>query len=384
MSEYQYYEFRAIDRALTKDETAALRRISSRAEITSHSFVNTYNYGDLKAEPLDLMERYFDVFTYVANWGSHWFMVRLPRADLDLDLLRPYVVEPTMKLHERGAFAIIEFQANDESGESSGWEEGEEWMPELTGLREEIAGGDLRTAYLAWLCGVDYGELEDDAPEPPVPAGLGALTPSLESFVQFMRVREDLLDLARERSGPAEGREPADGAFAAWVRALPAAEKDDLLVAAISGDMPRLGSSLRRRFMRDHGHARDEAVETGRTAGELFAAADERAEERERIEEAKRAQAAAKRAAEVAKARSAYLDGLAKRVDGAWREVEGFVESKKPTEYDRAVRLVTDLRDLADRDGEIDEYWGRLRVLRERHAKKVSFIGRLDEAGLEG
>ena len=71
MSEYQYYEFRAIDRALTKDEMAALRRISSRAEITSHGFVNEYNYGDLKAEPLDLMERYFDVFTYVANWGTH-------------------------------------------------------------------------------------------------------------------------------------------------------------------------------------------------------------------------------------------------------------------------------------------------------------------------
>src|SRR5215203_2214343 len=289
MSEYQYYEFRTIDRTLTKDEMAALRQISSRAEITAQSFVNTYNYGDLKAEPLDLMERYFDVFTCVANWGTHWFMVRLPRAEIDLDPLRRYVVEPTMKLHKRGKFAIIEFQANDESGESSGWEEGEEWMPELIGLREEIAGGDLRPAYLSWLCGVDYGELDDDAPEPPVPAGLGALTPSLAAFVQFMRVRDDLLDLARERSGPVVGREPADGAFADWVRALPATEKDDLLVAAIIGDMPRLGSGLRRRFLREHGRSWGDSVETGRTAGDLFAAAEARAEERERIEKAKRA-----------------------------------------------------------------------------------------------
>ena len=384
MSEYQYYEFRTIDRALTKDEMAALRRISSRAEITSHGFVNEYNYGDLKAEPLELVERYFDVFTYVANWGTHWFMVRLPRAEVDLDLLRPFVVEPTMKLHERGEFAILEFQANDESGESSGWEEGEEWMPQLIGLREEIAGGDLRAAYLAWLCGVDYGELDDDAPEPPVPAGLGSLTPSLEKFVQFMRVRDDLLDLAKERSGPAAGREPVDGALADWVRALPATEKDDLLIAAVYGETHRLGSSLRRRYLREHGPAWGGAVETGRTAGELFAAAEARAEERERIEEAKRAAAAAKRTEEVAKARESYLDGLAKRVDGAWREAEGMVESKKPTEYDRAVRLVTDLRDLADRDGEIDEFRGRLRTLRDRHAKKVSFMGRLDEAGLEG
>ena len=385
MSEYQYYEFRAIDRALSKEEMAALRRISSRAEINSRSFVNTYNYGDLKAEPLELMERYFDVFTNVANWGTHWYNGAVaagrgrsgsPQAGM--------LPGPTMMLHERGEFAILEFQANDESGESSGWEEGEEWMPELIGLREEIAGGDLRAAYLAWLSGVYYGELEDEAPEPPVPAGLGSLTPSLESFVEFMRVRDDLLDLARERSGLAVGREPADEGFADWVRALPATEKDDLLIAAVNGETHRLGSSLRRRYQREHGPVWGEAVETGRTAGELFAAAEEREEERERIEEAKRAEVAAKQAAAQAKARETYLDGLATRVDGAWREAEGMVESKKPTEYDRAVRLITDLRDLADRDGEIDEFWGRLRTLRDRHAKKVSFMGRLDEAGLEG
>lgn len=68
---------------------AALRRISSRAEITSNGFVNQYTHGDLKAEPLDLMERYFDAFTSLANWGTHWFMVRLPRAEIDLERLRP-------------------------------------------------------------------------------------------------------------------------------------------------------------------------------------------------------------------------------------------------------------------------------------------------------
>lgn len=33
-------------------------------------------------------------------------------------------------LHEQGEFANLEFQANDESGESSGGEEGEEYMPD--------------------------------------------------------------------------------------------------------------------------------------------------------------------------------------------------------------------------------------------------------------
>ena len=35
VSEYQYYDFRALDRALTKNEIAALRSVSTRAAITS-------------------------------------------------------------------------------------------------------------------------------------------------------------------------------------------------------------------------------------------------------------------------------------------------------------------------------------------------------------
>ena len=60
MSEYQYYEFVAIDRPLTAKQMAALRAISTRAEITSSRFQNEYQWGDLKADPAKLMERYFD------------------------------------------------------------------------------------------------------------------------------------------------------------------------------------------------------------------------------------------------------------------------------------------------------------------------------------
>src|SRR5262249_27983888 len=78
MSEYQYYEFAAIDRPLTTVHRQQLRAISSRAHITATSFVNTYNFGDLKADPLKLLERYFVLFIYVANWGMRWFAMRVP------------------------------------------------------------------------------------------------------------------------------------------------------------------------------------------------------------------------------------------------------------------------------------------------------------------
>ena len=46
MSEYQYYEFQAVDRPLTAKEMAELRSFSTRARITPTSFVNDYSWGD--------------------------------------------------------------------------------------------------------------------------------------------------------------------------------------------------------------------------------------------------------------------------------------------------------------------------------------------------
>jgi len=46
------------------------------------------------------------------------------------------------------------------------------------------------------------------------------------------------------------------------------------------------------------------------------------------------------------------------------------------------VRLLIDLRDLASRKGEINEFGPRLSALRAAQARKPSFIERLRKAGL--
>jgi hypothetical protein len=69
VSEYQYYAFLALDRPLTGKQRAELRSISSRAEITATRFVNEYEWGDLKGDPREMVEQYFDAFLYLANWG---------------------------------------------------------------------------------------------------------------------------------------------------------------------------------------------------------------------------------------------------------------------------------------------------------------------------
>ena len=64
MSEYQYYEFQAIDRPLDKSDLKALRALSTRARITATSFTNSYEWGDFKGDPRSLMERWFDLHLY--------------------------------------------------------------------------------------------------------------------------------------------------------------------------------------------------------------------------------------------------------------------------------------------------------------------------------
>ena len=75
MSDNDNYEFLAIDRPLDKAAQQQLRALSSRARITATSFTNTYEWGDFKGHPDLLMEEWFDLHLYLANWGSRRLMI---------------------------------------------------------------------------------------------------------------------------------------------------------------------------------------------------------------------------------------------------------------------------------------------------------------------
>src|SRR3954452_4369625 len=173
-----------------------LRAVSSRAVITSTRFTNHYEWGDLKADPRDWMERHFGAFLYLANWGTHRLMFRLPWRALDPATARLYCRGEAADARVVGEHVVLEFDSEDEEGE---WwvEEEDESLSALLPLRADIAGGDLRALYLGWLLCVQAGELDDDEVEPPCPPGLRRLSAPLEAFATFLRVDRDLLDAAR-------------------------------------------------------------------------------------------------------------------------------------------------------------------------------------------
>jgi hypothetical protein len=115
MSEYQYYEFRAIDRPLTSQEMSDLRALSSRARITPSSVVNTYNYGDFRGDPDALMEKLFDAFVYVANWGTRRFVLRIPKMVLGRRECASYCQGESLRVWTAREHIILSFESEGAS-----------------------------------------------------------------------------------------------------------------------------------------------------------------------------------------------------------------------------------------------------------------------------
>jgi len=81
MSEYQYYAFQAVNRPLTEQEIRELRAYSTHARITLMHFINDYSWGKFRGDEDAWMEKYFDAFLYLANWGTRVFKLRLPLSE---------------------------------------------------------------------------------------------------------------------------------------------------------------------------------------------------------------------------------------------------------------------------------------------------------------
>lgn len=393
MSEYQYYEFLAIDRPLDDAEQAEVRSLSTRARITATSFVNEYHWGDFKGNPSRLMERYYDAHLYVANWGTHRLMFRLPRDLLDPDVVEDYCVGDQVNAWSTGESVVLDVTNEDHADEFGFDYDTETLLSAIVGVRAELAAGDLRPLYLAWLaayggweCDEDLFDRDaDDDLEPPVPPGLGALTATQRALAYFLRLDDDLLAIAAVASPPLEETADDPDDLAAWVTNLPVTEKDRLLARVMRGEAARVRMELLRHFR--NRHCRGDTTPatpapTRRTVADLLDNAARRRADRQRRLAAQRAEDEARQARARAVAREQRLDKLADEEEEAWSRVEAMIATRKPAEYDAAVRLLSDLQALAERDGHCDTFTLRTIALRQTHARKPSLIERLNRAGI--
>jgi len=379
VSEYQRYEFQAVDRLLTRDEQQTLRRYSSRATITPSSFVVDYSWGSFKGDVAVWMSKYFDAFQYCSNWGSRELMLRLPLEVLPMAAAEPYCAGERASALRSGEYVVLAFRSEDDGGGE--WiDEDQDTLATLLPIREELASGDLRALYLAWLACAQAGELGDEVLEPPCPPGLGALTPPLDAFADFLRIDRDLIDVAATANPTLE--HPDDAAIEEWVSAMPDPEKASILVRLLRGPAAHVRAGLLRRFGEWCSQVPGRSAPQPRTIGEILSGSRARAEQRRRREAELADRERARRERLAAEERERVLLRLAGREEEAWQQVDDLLATRQPKRYDEAIALLKDLRYVCARAGRSGEAQARIVRLREVHARKPSLLARFRKAEL--
>lgn len=459
MSEYQYYEFAAVDIPLTRAQMSRLRTLSTRARITPRRFTNTYNWGDFKGDADKLMEEFFDAHLYTSNFGYRKLCLRVPSSALALASVKNYLVDDCLGAREARGKLILQFSLNNENG---GWDDDHDWddseenyydnddyhdddedydendtyscessprsLDALLDLRAKLARGDLRTLYIGWLSAAQNRLLDDDATEPPIPPGLGNLTSAQQTLAQFLHVDDALIKAAAEKSAPLKPASKTarreqymreQKAMGAWLAALPSMQKDAWLERlAASGAAANTGKSAdcndaddnapgnnspetiaaeaRAAFL-DFLEIQRKATPPATSAANTPSESDpvprrtvqallQRAEEietiREQLKAEEAARAEAERARKAAEAREKHLDRQALREPALWPAVHSHIATRLPKEYDMAVALLLDLRDLARRRGKNAHaaFVGQLCELKDTWKSRHGLIKRIDAA----
>jgi hypothetical protein len=382
MSEYQYYEFVAIDEPLTPQQMAELRARSSRASITQTSFVNEYQWGNLKGDPADWMRRYFDAHVYVANWCACLLCLRVPKSTFDAETLRAFKTQTTFLVKQAETHWLLEWGLDESDNyDRFAEEDGRGWMGRLAPLRDELLRGDLRPLYLGWLAGVSRGEVDEDAIEPQAPPGLSRLTAAQQSLAEFLEIDEDLLAATGLSDG--QGSKPdseRDAELDAWVAALPAAEKTATLTLLLAGHAQQAERELKLRFLAWQREQRSDAKpETRRrTVAELHELAASAAETRKSREAIQRKKAEAERQAR----RETYLRTLAADFDRCWRAADERAERGIASAYDEVKRALVDLSDAYALCATRADFERKLVQFMARHGKRGALVRRLVDAGL--
>ncbi len=400
MSEYQYYEFLALDRPLEQSEIAALRAVSSRAEISATRFTNVYNFGDFKGSPEKLMEKYFDAHVYVANWGVHTLMLRLPKGSVDEKILASYVAADVLKFWTTKEHLIIQWQRNDEEPPDD-WVEGEGWMARLIVIREELERGDYRALYLGWLYGVQWslpmdttdediddgyeiaGAVKLDTIEPLVPAGLRSLTAAQRALVDFLGINQDLLAAAAGTSADTSAPTDSTQGMEQWVTRLPAEEARPYLLLLVQGKARQAESQLRRAYatsLRSSSSTPTTATAERRSVAEIRQCIGEaRAERRAREAKQKQRELEKKR-----QERERCLMIVAENVDRHWKQVAELAEQQRASAYDRVRDLLVDLSEAATLTNKRDGFMRRFSQFRATYGRSTALMKRLEKAQLIG
>jgi hypothetical protein len=334
MSEFQYVYFQAVDHPLNDKQLAYMRRQSSRAEISPWEFSNEYHFGDFRGDPYEMLRRGYDVHLHYANFGIRRLMFRLPAGlPWNKKTFGQYETEYGLgwEPEKKGPGGVLEISPEADAGTfDEDFYDFDRVIEVLGRVREMLAGGDLRPLYLAWLaCAGD-----DDATEPPVPAGLDKLPRELTAIASFYELSRDLIQAAAKRSPEAPAATEKSHALQAWVDRQSADELRELALRMLTDPTPAARAETLARI-RDEAPTTDwPTAEPSRTFADLQRAAQ--GVEEHRVEQESRKEQ---------RAREARLKSIAAKPNETIALVKKLVKERSTTSYEQAAQKLADLRE---------------------------------------
>jgi hypothetical protein len=248
--------------------------------------------------------------------------------------------------------------------------------------------GDHRCLYLGWLRSIQgmvyEGDIQEDDVEPPVPPGLRTLSQPLECFANFLGIDFDLIAAAAEQSQDKSQRGISSSEIITWVRSLPESEKDSLLAQIIGDDISHPEAALRHRVFSEirAKYAATVSSAPRRTNAQILARADAITKDRQRIKREAAERERIRREHEQTEQRRRHLESLRGRETDLWTEANQLIVTKRPRNYDEAISILQDLRELAEKDGVSSAFHQRMESLCRDHAKKPALLEKFQKARL--
>ncbi len=374
MSEYQFYEFAAIDGPISDEGLRYARSCSSRANVSRVRWQNTYSFGDFHGS-VDTLLKYYDAHFYIANWGTVRLGLAFPSGVLSGKTLQPYLRggehhEQILTLKEIGERCIVWWERHEEGG--WGGTEGDGLIDQLIGVREELMRGDIRSLFLGWLSDFDPDEWQDPKDGailmPPIPAGLNQLSPAQATLIKQFPVDPDALAVAAELS-PANtlARIP----MAVALERLSVLEMRALLGRVAEGGGPGVMAELNRlTFPR---------VQT--SVGQTRKCIDFAAKviEARSIRQKKEAQAAAAEQRRKEELRQQHLTSVMRCADTVWSGLAPLMEQKVSSAYDQAANQIQELRDAYSQAGDSAGFNQKISEFRKRYSNRPAMLRRIEK-----
>ena len=373
MSEYQYYEFAALDGPISDEGLRYARGCSSRAEVSRVHWQNTYTFGDFHGS-VDTLLKHYDAHFYIANWGTVRLGLAFPENSITLQAIRPYCrrgerSEDTLAVKEIGDRCIVWWERNEEGG--WGWTEGEGLIDELIGVREELMRGDYRALFLGWLADFHPDEWKDQDGEvalPPIPAGLNDLSPALAALIKYFSVDQDALAVA---AGLSQASTLDRVPMVAVLEKLSVSEMRALLARVAEGGGPGVMAELNRLAY----------PQVQLPIGQAMRCTDFAAKTMEAREARLKKEAAAKAAKQQRQAeqRKQHLASVFQRGDSIWSGLDRLMEQKIGSAYDQAAAQLKELREAYNQAGTISAFQQRLAGFRARYSNRPAMLRRIEK-----